>query len=213
MKPLIEKFNLTRPIVFEEMEKGHKVIALPDKTIIRTDDESAAQDMAELFSLAKLAEIDPLLCTFRFQENFTEKEASYMRQFHQLCQPLQDAWAWKTMRKQAPDIYEKAIQETYEMFLVLQEEGKAQKDADNRRIFIGIFCILYENPENNVDIKLLTDNANRDDWGNYIAALKKYTRLGPDTKHYLALPEITNAEYTVEITPTNYIAKAKRQQD
>lgn len=212
MKPLIERFSLIRPIEFEEMEKGHEVIALPDKTIIRTDDESAGKDMAELFSLAKMAEADPLLCTFFFQKEYTDQEAAYMRTFHQLCQPLQDAWAWKTMRREAPDIYEQEIEETYNMFRMLQGDAKkAPLSQDNRRILLGIFCILYENPQNSVDVKIIADDADKEDWDNYITALKKYVRMEPDTKYYLKLPKITNAEYTVTVSGDNYVIKQSHQ--
>lgn len=210
--PLIERFSFTRRIEFEEMEKGHEVIALPDKTIIRTDDESAGRDMAELFSLAKLAETDPLLCTFFFQKEYSEQEASYMRMFHQLCQPLQDAWAWKTMRREVQDIYEQEIEETYNMFNMLQGEGTDKKVSlgqDNRRIYLGLFCILFENPENNTEVRIETDETNKADWDNYITALKKYVRLEPDIKHYLELPLVTNACYTVELCDGFFSVKQK----
>lgn len=68
---LFQRFVFKKPIENEDIEKGQEVIALPEKTILRADKESFTHDLAEMCSLVKLAEIDPLLVTFFFQPDYS----------------------------------------------------------------------------------------------------------------------------------------------
>lgn len=200
MTSLLERFKLIKPVDFEEVESGHEVIVTNEKTIIRVDDISLINDMPELFSLAKLGERDPLLATFFCQKNYTEKEGRYFAMFHRLCQPLQDAWAWKTMRRTVPDIYNREISELLEMWKAVQESMQRLTSTDEvQRQVLGMFAILYENEDNKVDIQLKIDEANRDVWEDYIRALKKFTRMEPGVNFYIRLAEIVHSPYHVSI--------------
>lgn len=203
---LFQRFSFKRPIELEDMKKGHEVIALPEKTIIRSDAESLEHDLAELLTMAKMAEIDNLLTTFFFQKNLSEQESRSASIFFQLCQPLQDAWVWGLMRRIVPDIYEKEIMETYKMWeqmhdrFFMKDKGPIKIDnSDIRRQMLGMWAILYENPQNKVDMKLIADDVNREDWDSYFSALKQYITEKPDIKFYLQLAIVTHAPYVVHL--------------
>lgn len=119
--------------------------------------------------------------------------------FFRLCQPLQDAWAYKTMRKYAPDVYQKEVSELFAMWQKLYPDILQDKDAEMRRQILGMWAILYENPANNVEIILQTDEQNKVDWDSYIATLKKLIRKEPEAKLFLELPIASHAPYRVRI--------------
>lgn len=203
----IQKYQLKKPVEFEEYE-GQEIIAYPEKTLIRTDNESLAKDLHELLATAKLAETDPLLATFFFQSDNTEQEERFFSMFFRLCQPLQDAWIMKTIREYAPEAYEKEIAEIYRMNMLIQDFKiadtgpvfhQADDNAEKRRMSLGFWLMCYENPDNDIKIEIKTDDDNRDDWENYIEALKQFSRMSPDVNLFLKLPEIVNAPYAAKI--------------
>lgn len=113
-----------------------------------------------------------------------------MRMFHQLCEPLKDAWVWRTIRQHTQDIYEKEIKELLAMWDALQQcdlrQGEAFRLAEtSRRQLLGIFAILYENSNNEVAVSLLSDPKHQRDWDAYIATFKEFIRKEPDTSLYM----------------------------
>ena len=186
MSTLMERFRFIKPVDFEEIESGHEVIIKNDRTIIRVDDLSLIDEMPELFSYAKLGEQDPLLVYFICQKNFTEAEGRYFAMFHRLCRPLRDAWTWKTMRRTVPDVYEREIAEIIAMWKEASKHPPlAGKSDDLQRQELGLFLILYENKNNNVEIKLRVGEAHRAVWEGYVEALKKFSCMEPDANLYL----------------------------
>lgn len=200
---IFQRFQLTKPLIFEDIPQGHEVCALPEKTIIRADEVSLQHDLAELLAMAKLAEVDPLLVTFFFQKDLTEEEIQYAQTFHTLCQPLQDAWVWRTLRKYAPDIYEQEILEVLAMWESISPDFTTIKDQQTRRIALGLWAILYENPANIANLVLEADSdESLQAWSAYIDQLQESIRKEPSVDEYLLLPEVTNSPYTVTVEVT-----------
>lgn len=202
---LFQMFQFRKPIEIVDLPEGSgdEVVVLENKIIIKGDSVSFEKDLPEVLSRAKLGEDNPLLATFFFQQNMTEQERRYASMFFRLCQPLQDAWAWKTMRKYAPDIYEKEVSELFDMWQKLHDSVLNDTDAEMRRQILGMWAILYENPTNDVRLIVLSDEGNKTDWNAYIDALEKYIRQEPNVDYFLKLPAIVNAPYRVSIENDN----------
>lgn len=195
---LFQRFEFKKPIEIEWLQNGDNVIASREKIVIAMDEEAEEKDMAEILSKAKMGEKDPLLVTFYFQKHLTEEEDRYAQMFHMLCQPLLDAWAYKTMRKWVPDVYNKEIEEVSDMC----NRGFSFKDTGDmklRRLYLGYWAILYENVENEAKITLTTDEENRAAWEGYIEMLKELVRMEPDASLCLKLPLVSDAPYSVKI--------------
>lgn len=196
---LLNQFQLKRPVEFEDCEEGHEVIALPEKTIIRADNQSYDLDMPDLLGMAKLAEIDPLLTTFFTDPDNSDETTRMFQAFFTLCKPLQVAWTYKIMRQTAPTLYEKELNELVELF------KKTNPESTDNRIYgtdpdaICLYTAVSENPENTIMLKLITDDKNRPDWHSYIAALEEYIHAEPDAQLYCRLPEAAHAPYAAEI--------------
>lgn len=200
---LFQRFFFKKPIEIADLPegKGDEIIALPEKIIIKADNQSLKKNLAEILAKAKLGEKDPLLVTFYFQQNISEADRNYASMFFTLCQPLQDAWVYKTMRKYAPDIYKSEINELVTMYEALPGDiFNDDGDPKKRQIALSIYTILLENPANDIELILQTDNANRSDWERYIAALRELIHEEPNAKLYLRLPIVSNAPYQVQIT-------------
>lgn len=73
---LFQLFQFKKPVEIEDMLPGYgdAIIASKNKTIIQIDPEAEKQDMPELLSKVKLAEIDPLLVTYFFQKDLTPEK-------------------------------------------------------------------------------------------------------------------------------------------
>ena len=95
---LKERFNFTKPVIFQDLEKGFSVTALSDQIIIEGDAEHYETDLPRMLAMAKLGEKDPLLMTFVIMTEIEERDRKYAEPFHDLCKPLQDAWVMKMLR-------------------------------------------------------------------------------------------------------------------
>ncbi len=204
--PLIQRFALIRPLVFEDIPEGHEVITEPTRTVIRSDVESLTEDLAEMLSIAKLAEIDPLLGTFYSQPHPTERELKYLGQFAALCAPLKNAWIWRTMRRTVPDIYAReyaeliALHEQMHDRLVMQTGGAVNiDDPEIRDNMLGIWAITKQDPESKVTLQLTGNRDTLPAWHRYIAVLEAFIPLDPDSLLYTILPDVTEADYRVHI--------------
>ena len=199
---LFQRFAFCKPIELEDLTEGmgDEVVVLRDKTILRMDREAESRELAEILSKAKLGEADPLLATFFFQNDITPQEGRYASIFFRLCQPLQNAWVYKTMRKWVPDIYEAEIAELMMMWEAsLTGTLKDNGDPEIRQLYLSIFTILSENPANNIQLVLQTDQEYRADWERYIDTLRKLVQQEPNADLFLSLPLVTNAPYLVQI--------------
>jgi len=198
---LFQRFGFIKPIQLEELAlgMGDEIVALPDKIIIKMDKQAEEKNLAEILSKAKLGETDPLFATFYFQENLTPNEERLASQFSRLCQPLQDAWIYKTMRRYAPDVYDAEIKDLLETWEKIFPSLQKDTDPETRRIALGIFTILSENPQNKIDLILLTDDANRADWDNYLSMLKELIHAEPQADLFLRLAVAANSPYKVTI--------------
>lgn len=204
---LIQRFNLRRPLIFEDIAHGQEVIAHSDRPyiIIRSDAESLAHDLPEMLATAKLAEIDPLLVTFISQAHPTPDELHYLGMFNALCSPLRDAWIWGIMRRIVSDIYEREFADLYSQWeklhdsMFLRDGGVRIDDPDIRRQMIGMWAIVSENPENNVDIKFSGPAENISSWERYIVVMREFIRQDPDPEIYPLIALAADAPYTVSI--------------
>lgn len=196
---LFQRFQFKKPIMIEDIEKGDEIIVAPDRIIIRGDDNAFKYDLAEMLSRAKLGEYDPLLATFYFQKDLSMKEKEFASMFFGLCQPLQDAWTYRIMRKYAPDVYKKEVTELFRMWESVYAGELILSDSNSRRQILGMWAILYENPENNVEIVVSSNKENSGSWNIYIQTLKKFIREDPNIKFYVMLPDITEAPYRVTV--------------
>lgn len=199
---LLTMFQLTRPVKFEDCDEGHEVLALKDKTIIRADKESYQNDMPDLLSMAKLAEIDPLLCTLFFDPEHTEHENRCCSAFFRICRPLQVAWSYKIMRRTAPSLYEKEISELIALYRQLNNASTGIHIYDiqsNKNDEICLYAAVAENPENTITLRLITDEKNRHDWQSYIAALEEFIHAEPQAELFCRLAEAANAPYSARI--------------
>lgn len=196
---LFQRFRFTKPIEIEDFDNGDEVVALQDKIVIKMDKESEKRDLAEILSHAKLGESDPLLATFYFQEDLTPKEERYASMFFRLCQPLQDAWTYKIMRKYAPDVYKSEVAKLFAMWQSVHSGILKDPSNEMRRQYLSMFTILSENPVNDIKIIINTDEENRADWEGYITALKQLIHKEPNANLYLKLPIASNAPYKIKI--------------
>lgn len=196
---LIQRFHFRKPVIFEDIEKGNEVVALSDRIIIRGDAETLKYDLAEMLSRAKLGEKDPLLTTFFFQKDLSQEEQKYARIFYSLCQPLQDAWTYKTMRKYVPDIYQREVEGLLKMWDIAFAGPLKDSDSETRRQVLGMWAILYENPNNKAELIIQAEEYNKQSWNNYIDALKEFIRQEPDIQYYLSLPVKVNSPYEVKL--------------
>ncbi len=212
---LIQRFALTRPLVFEDIERGHEVITEPERTVIRSDAESLEQDLAEMLSIAKFSEIDPLLGTFYSQPHPTEREMKYLGQFAALCAPLKNAWVWRIMRQTVPDVYEREIADLLNLWEHLHDREVTRQsafgtiargavnidDPEVRNHALGLWAIMRENPEYNITLQLTGNRENLPAWHRYIAVLTEFitNSTTPNSLLYTILPDITEADYRVRI--------------
>jgi len=203
---LFQRFRFQKPIELQPLEKGDEIISMPDKTIIKMDSQAEEKDLAPILSTAKLCEQDPLLVTFFFQKDLTETESKLASMFFNLCEPLREAWVYKTMRQYAPDIYEAEIEELIGYWKALQmippKGGITHLTVDNivmRNQVLSMFAILNENSADMVELILIADEENNADWEGYISALKEFVHAKPDANLYLRLAIASNAPYSVRI--------------
>lgn len=201
---LFQRFNFQKPIQIEELPEGEgdKLIAQQEKLIIGMDKTAEDKDLAEILAHAKMAEKDPLLGTFYFQQNLTPEELKFASMFFRLCLPLQDAWIYKILRRYAPDIYEEEIAELMGYWEILQMNIATITDATEsgmRRQILSMFTILSENPANKTDLALVADDDNRADWEGYFSKLKELVHCEPKAELFLQLAEASNAPYRVKI--------------
>jgi hypothetical protein len=203
---LIARFALTRPLIFEDIEHGHEVIAEPTRTVIRSDAESLEQDLPEMLSIAKLAETEPLLGTFYSHPHPTAREMKYLGQFGVLCAPLKNAWTWRTMRLTVPDVYAREMEEMTGMFermhdqLVMQTGGAINiDDPEIRAQMLGMWAIQKQDPDNKVTLQITGNRETLPAWHRYIAVLEAFIPLDPDPLMYTILPDVTEADYRVRI--------------
>lgn len=185
---LKERFNFTKQVIFEDLEKGYNVLALPDQIIIAGDADMYERELPGMLALAKLGEADPLLTTFIVESANRERDGKYCGRFAELCKPLQDAWLMKTLRHFTPDIYEKEI----EGILKLKD------------ISLSFRLMCYENPELRIEPA---------PGSNYIDALKQFCRMEPDVMLYLKLPEKAGEPFKAGIDGTratrHFVVKEK----
>lgn len=230
---LIQRFALTRPLIFEDIEEGpgplevsgvgdispdhasrqrgkpltgHEVITEPTRTIIRADAESLEHDLPEMLSFAKLAEIDPMLCTMYSQPRPTEREMKYLGNFGVLCTPLKNAWTWRTMRETVPEVYAHEIAEMREMWerlhdrLVMQTGGAVNiDDPAIRDQMLGMWAVNKQDPDTKVLLQISGNWDTLPAWHRYIAVLEAFIPLAPDPLLYTILPDVTEADYRVRI--------------
>jgi len=217
-KNLIDRFSFLKPVILKKHTRSRfDAVCFPDRTVIYANDQSYQQNSAIMLSMAKLVENDPLLATFFIEPLRKPYDVLYCDMFSRLCMPLRDAWTMKTMRKNTPDLYQKEIQKVFYFQKYLEDYGfnsiVSELVSDHSRFpFIG-FVVLsyylsaYENTENsdivvdgNIDFPAGHDNPGL--WGNYIASLKRFSRMEPDIMHYLNLVQSVNAPYEVGVDRT-----------
>lgn len=203
---LMQNFIFTKPVIIEDIDSGNAIIAENDKITIQCDAESEEKDFAELLSIAKLGEKDPLLATFYFQKDLTEEEAKFSRMFFNLCTPLQAAWAYRIMRKYVPSTYEKEVETLFKLVEAIIPDFKFSDTGDVklRTIFLSSFAILYESPIVTADLVLRADEEVEKVWSNYLNTLLRLTKEEPDVRLYLELPESSDAPYKVEIADDGF---------
>lgn len=202
---LFQRFQFKKPIEIIDLPEGSsdETIVMKDKIIIKGSSTSLEKDLAEMLSRAKLGEDDPLLVTFVFQQDITPQEEKYASMFFRLCQPLQDAWTYRTMRKYMPDAYEKEMSELFDMWQKLSNLTLKNTNAEMRRQILGMWAVLFENPTNDINLIMQSDEENKASWDAYIGALEEYIRQEPNVNSFPLLPRVVNAPYTVSIENDN----------
>lgn len=195
IKGLMEKLELRVPVKIELLngkDVKPEIIAHKGQVEILVDEESYRQDIAEYLAKAKLAEKDPLLVTFYGQKNITEEESRHFISFQRLCEPLISAWAYGVLRRMAPEIYRKYIDEILANWEHIKNDpGMSSWDK------IAIYALIMEDPGNDVAIHVMSEHQR--DWDRYLRHLTMHIHDEPDTKHFLDLAENSGADYTVKI--------------
>ena len=196
---LVRRFNFARPVSLEMIPREEEVVATNEGTLLRLSKEALENDMPELLAMVKLAEKDPLLVTFKYQHGYNDTIIRYMVRFQNTCKPLLAAWAYRTLRECAPDLYEKEIEEVWGVFwLLLGEHHKIiLKNLRDVTMGLSLFCILYERGLTD-GIKLSFKNREAE-WLNYVDILKRFTPMPADVNLYTQIPVLINAEYRVSV--------------
>ena len=207
LKHYASLFQIKTPIEIKagkpDIESDYEVVFLSEqnKAIIRGLPDSLKKDMAEICAMIKLGEKHPLLCTFVFQEEATTDEtiAKYCGMFVELCQPLQDAWGWRTIQAYLPEKeFKKEFQKLLKFYNTLKSMIPFMDSYHQRRIQIGAYLTFYALGQN-AKLKLLGKGKNRQEWQRYIRALEELALKDPDPHLLTKLPEIANAPYRVNI--------------
>ncbi len=200
---LLQRFSFKNPLEIVEDAKKREVLPLSGKTTIRADRESLSNDLAVLLATAKLAEQDPLLVHFPFKQDRSPETAKWMPVFINLCRPVQSAWIWKTMRTYVPEEYTEKIERLREQwdgyYATAHADGETKAELLPKWDFLTTAAILYENPVNDVNFSISSRMA-QEEWDAYIDEIKKLSRMEPDPKLYVLLPNATEVPFTVSIS-------------
>ena len=200
---LLQRFSFKNPLEILEDEKKREVVPLPGKTTIRADRESLSNDLAILLATAKLAEYDPLLVHFPFEQDRSPETAQWMPVFINLCRPVQSAWIWRTMRTYVPEEYTEKIEKLREQwegyYAAACADGETKAELLPKWDFLTTAAILYENPVHDVDFSISSRIAQQE-WDAYIDEIKKLSRMEPDPRLYVLLPNATEVPFTVSIS-------------
>lgn len=196
-------FGFYKSVYVETLQDGeeYEIFTRGNNIFIRADDADQEHLIYELICKAKLAEQDPLL-TFKFLPYLSRTDRKYTALFKRLCLPLQDAWAYKMYRHYLDKKY---LYEMKKLQIIWNALPAAEVFKNVRALpqYLSMFAILYESGID-IDIKLPAGVKNRISWEEYIAALKKFSRMMPHPSFYVELAHTTRPPYHVEIRQGKY---------
>lgn len=206
---LKQVFDVKREIkVKYDLKNSGDVIFIPNSDVVELviPPDIPYFDLIDLFGVIKLGEIHYLLATFYFQKDLSKEEEKYARMFYILCNPLQDVWSYKMIKKY---LSEKEYEEVIEDLIKLYEDTKeivVENDLElpeliNRRLHISIALILEKTA--NVEVNLIITGKYKKEWEIYLFWLRHYADLEPNPEHYIHLTEKCSAPYRVKIRKDN----------
>lgn len=170
---MFQTFKFSKPIEMEEAKFGHGVIASNRRTIVQAEKGLSTDVMTFVWAKAKLAEINPLIITLPAPEDSTEDEVELYKLFDFLCEPIKEAWTWKTVRRYAPSLYRRYIQKLAESV----NQPKAEIIA-NWMDILNAYCVLQE--EGVLKVSLVVERSLQE----YVDAVAEFSRMEPDASLY-----------------------------
>lgn len=201
---LIELFNINKPVTLEyNKEKDQEIIILQDEITINTPGNTPEDEFIELIARAKMAEDDPLLGTFFFQDNYTREEGRRMSNFANLNFPLQKAWTYRLIKEYAPELYEKEISDIIEMSSILCPDNKVDFESKEYCMMIDLYAILAQDKKNQIAVQVQYQEETDNRLDLYIERLGFYAKEDPSVGMYIKLAESFNPDYTVSIKEDN----------
>jgi hypothetical protein len=200
---LARRFQFSKKVVFETVSAGEQIMPEDTRILISADRQGMERDLPELVSLARLADIDPLLVVFPGRAGATAEETIRLKTFRELCGPVRTGWAYKLMRRYVPDVYGQEVAEIKRMFdekMADSVEVAVDLSEKPRSSVLGLFAVLYQDEEYEVE---LTVGGRRylSGWETYLDAVRTAVRAEPHPALYLLLPRAAGAPYEVTIKP------------
>lgn len=171
---------------------------------IGQDDELLA-----MIAKIKMGLLNPLLATYYFQKDITEKEVKYANAFISLISPLLDAWEMKTINKYAPDLIMQELKDIADMmknFDKLKKAGAIKRDNNSeKRIYISLWTMAHALEMTDlIKIEILYFFDNTDQWERYLKTLRELAVQEPDPYLLPKLSAAAQADYAVKVTSKPY---------
>ena len=179
-RQMVREFNITKPVMLHH-DDLQQLVLNDDHVLIVTPQDTENFELVQLLIRAKLAEQDPLLAVFFFQERYDPLKAE---RFSDLCSPLQHAWIYRYLRQHHRAIYDAQIEDVKAMLEILLSSPEAPDlYSVHGQVTLNLFGIMLSDPASEINI---THPA---EWLKYFEVLKSYAPCEPDPCLYCALAD------------------------
>jgi len=200
-------FDISISIDYRKESQGQWLVFNGNRAVLHLDDNSLP-DVAQFIAQIKMGMLyHPLLATFFFQKNLSEKEGQYARMFHALAEPLIDIWV---VQIQSRYMGESAFANEIDEINIMNEAVLSGKlNADNiktRRLVLSGYLFTKTFVNANVELKIVVKSGDSQDvWNQYVNFLEDAAKREPNIDDILQLPILTQAPYVVKVKNKPYI--------
>jgi len=201
-------FDISIPIDYRRESQGQWLVFNGDRAVLHLDDDSLP-DVAQFMAQIKLGILyHPLLATFFFQKNLSEKESEYARMFHGLAEPLIDIWVVQIQsRYMGESAFAKEIEEIDRLNeAVLSAKSKIDNIKLGRFSLSGyLFTKTFVSADIKVKFTATAGDISQDILDKYVNFLEDAVKREPNIDDILQLPIVTQAPYAVKVKNKPYI--------
>jgi len=198
-------FDISIPIRYQEDSKEQWLLFGEDQSVLSLNGNLSLPVIPQFMAQIKMGLLyHPLLATFYFQKNLSNKESLYARMFHELAEPLIDVW---TVQTQSRYMGESAFAKELDLIDMMNDMILSGKLNDVRTYEI-LSVYLLNKTFVNANVKLETavkTGTNQVLFDEYVNFLESAAKREPNIDDILQLPVITNAPFIVKIKSKPYI--------